>query len=150
MTENEEIEDENEYHILGEPYDIESIQSELDRVLEYLSKRENDIDMLVNGPHGYKPIKSLDYIFSRTFYKKIPNTETLFETSNLYQILANIFAYLLDKIDEIDFKMCSPNPEWPSKDIVPSVNERRIYILADLLDVILKFKNIFFNQNLTF
>jgi hypothetical protein len=135
MTQQEGIEDENEYHILGEPYDIESSQSELDRVLDYLNKRDTDIAMLVNGPQGYKPIKSLDYIVSRTFYKQMPNTETLFETSNLYQIFANILAYLLDKINEMDFKICSPNPDWPSKDIVPSVNERRIFILADLLNV---------------
>ena len=150
MTEKEEIEDDNEYHILGEPYDIESSQSELERALEYLSKRGNDIAMLVNGAHGYKPIKSIDYIVSSTIFKRIPNTDTLFETTNFYQILASILVYLLDKMDEIDFKKCSPNPQWPNKDIETSVNERRIYILADLLNVILKLEKILFNKNLTF
>jgi hypothetical protein len=133
----EEKEDDDDYPILSPPYDIDSCQSEIDRLIEYLNNKRNAISDLVDGPHGYKPIKSLSFMVTKAMYANISSqNETLFETVNFYQITIDILAYLVKKLDEIDFKTSAPNPDWPNKlGAEPSVNERRIYILCDLLKV---------------
>ena len=133
----EEEEDQNDYPILSSPYDIDSCLSEIDRLVEYLNSKRDTISDLVDGPHGYKPIKSLSFMVTKAMYANISfQNEALFETVNFYQITIDILAYLVKNLDEFDFKTCSPNPDWPNKlGAEPSMNERRIYILFDLLKV---------------
>ncbi len=133
----QEEEDQNDYPILSSPYDIDSCLSEIDRLVEYLNSKRDTISDLVDGPHGYKPIKSLSFMVTKAMYANISfQNEALFETVNFYQITIDILAHLVKNLDEFDFETCSPNPDWPNKlGAEPSMNERRIYILFDLLKV---------------
>jgi hypothetical protein len=120
-----------EYPILSAPYDEDSCLSELDRALDYLHNKK-DPALIIDGDHGFKPIKSIYYVVSLQLYE---HNDSLFEP-NSYELFSDLLSYITSKINEIDFKNSRPNPRWFSSNFIPTNNERRIYILGDLLCII--------------
>ena len=125
----------NEYTILSPPSNEEGCMSELDRALDFLNKT-NNTSQICDGEHGFKPIKSINYIVSLELFSQIKDTDTLFEYYDAYQIFANILSYLTEKLNELDFKSCSPIPRWQDLNVNKTINEKRIHILSDILAII--------------
>ena len=125
----------NEYPILMAPYNQDGCLSELDRALEFLNKIK-DPALIVEGEHGFKPIKSIDYVVSLKLFSELNDQDSLFESNNGFEIIASTLEYIASKLDELDFKTCGDNYRWLTNDIETTNNERRIFILIDLISTI--------------
>lgn len=123
------------YTILNQPLNEEACMSELIRALDYLNKT-NDPGLICDGEEGFKPVKSINFLVSLLIFEEIKDTDFIFETYNAFQIFSNILSYLADKINEFDFKNCSPIPKWQDPNANKTINERRIHILGDMLALI--------------
>lgn len=115
----------DEYPISMPPSNQDECILELNNALAYL-KIKKDPALIVDGEHGYLPVKNISYIVRLRMLTE--ENLLLLESTEVLQIFSDILAYLVSKLNELDFKQCSSNSKWIKIASNSTQNERRISI----------------------